>query len=63
MRETGNSTFLVNLLLEKGIRWHRIDGMVGSEELLSKFDVEDLGPEALLFQSGHLTVQGCTSKI
>ena len=55
--ETGSSTFLVNLLLEKGIRWHRIDGMVGSEELLSKFDVEDIGPEALLFQSGYLTVQ------
>ncbi|MDE0263232.1 MAG: AAA family ATPase [Bryobacterales bacterium] len=55
--ETGSSAFLVNLLLEKGIRWHRIDGMVGSEELLSKFDIEDIGPEALLFQSGYLTVQ------
>ena len=53
---TGNSTFLVNLLVEKRVRWDRIDGMVGSEELLSKFDVEDIVPEALLFQSGYLTV-------
>ena len=30
--------------------------MVGSEELLSKFDVKDIGPEALLFQSGYLMV-------
>ncbi len=54
--ETGNSTFLVDLLLEKGLRWDRIDGMMSSEELLSRFDVEDIGPEALLFQSGYLTV-------
>ena len=54
--ETGNSRFLVDLLLETGLRWDRIDGMVCSEELLSRFDVEDIGPKALLFQSGYLTV-------
>ena len=54
--ETGNSAFLVNLLLEKGIPWHRLDGMVGSEELLSRFDVGAIAPEALLFQAGYLTV-------
>lgn len=54
--ETGNSAFLVNLLLEKGIHWYRLDGMVSSEELLSRFDVGAIAPEALLFQAGYLTV-------
>ena len=54
--ETGNSKFLVNLLLEKGIRWYGLDDMVRSEELLSQFDVEAIAPEALLFQTGYLTV-------
>ena len=55
--ETGNSTFLVNLLLEKGIPWYDLDGMVGSEELLSQFDVGAIAAEALLFQTGYLTVR------
>ena len=54
--ETGNSTFLVNLLLEKGIPWYCLDDMVRSEELLSQFDVGAIAPEALLFQAGYLTV-------
>ena len=54
--ETGNSTFLVKVLLEKGIPWYDLDGMVGSEELLSQFDVGAIAAEALLFQTGYLTV-------
>ena len=54
--ETGNSTFLVNLLLEKGIHWYCLDDLVRSEELLSQFDVGAIAPEALLFQAGYLTV-------
>ena len=55
--ETGNSTFLVNLLLEKGVPWYDLDGMVGSEELLSQFDVGAIAAGALLFQTGYLTVR------
>ena len=54
--ETGSPTFLVDLLLDKGVVWHGIDGMVTSEDLLSTFDVEHIAPEALLFQTGYLTV-------
>jgi len=54
--ETGDTTFLVNLLLENGIPWFDLDGMVGSEEQLSQFDVGDIAAEALLFQTGYLTV-------
>ena len=54
--ETGNSAFLVKLLLEKGLPWHCLDGMVRTEDLLSQFDVGAIAPEALLFQTGYLTV-------
>ena len=54
--ETGSPTFLVDLLLDKGVVWHGIDGMVTSEDLLSTFDVERIAPEALLFQTGYLTI-------
>ena len=32
--------------------------MVGTEDLLSAFDVERIGTEALLFQTGYLTITG-----
>ncbi len=54
--ETGSPTFLVDMLIEKGVAWHRLDGMLATEDLLSTFDVERIAPEALLFQTGYLTV-------
>ena len=33
-----------------------LDGMVGNEALLSAFDVDEMAIEALLFQTGYLTV-------
>ena len=35
-----------------------LDGMVGSDDLLSTFDVDDIATEALLFQTGYLTITG-----
>ena len=46
----------IELLLEKRFHWHRLDGMVASGRLLSKFDVGDIATEALMFQAGYLTV-------
>ena len=54
--ETGTPTFLIDQLLERRVPWHRLDGMVASGQLLSKFDVGDIAPEALMFQAGYLTV-------
>ncbi len=54
--ETGSPTFLVDLLIEKGVAWHQLDGLLASPNLLSRFDVGDIAPEALLFQTGYLTV-------
>ena len=54
--ETGTPRFLIDHLEEKGLHWHRLDGLLASDELLSKFDLGDIAPEALLFQTGYLTV-------
>ncbi len=54
--ETGSPTFLIDMLIEKGVAWHRLDGMLATEDLLSTFDVERIAPEALLFQTGYLTI-------
>ena len=35
-----------------------LDGMLGTSELLSAFDVDKMATEALLFQTGYLTIRG-----
>ena len=35
-----------------------LDDMVGSSDLLSTFDVDEMATEALLFQTGYLTITG-----
>ncbi|MCY4025956.1 MAG: AAA family ATPase [Acidobacteria bacterium] len=54
--ETGTPSFLVETLIEKQVRIPTLDGMRSDDELLSRFDVEDIAPEALLFQTGYLTI-------
>ena len=56
--ETGTPAFLVETLIERGVASVALDGMVGIDELLSTFDVEHMATEALLFQTGYLTIQG-----
>ena len=54
--ETGTPTFLVDTLFRRRVSSLALDGMVGSAELLSTFDVGDMPTEALLFQTGYLTI-------
>ncbi len=54
--ETGTPTFLVETLFARQVSSLDLDGLVGSDELLSKFDVGDMATEALLFQTGYLTI-------
>ena len=54
--ETGTPAFLIETLLRRQVRSVDLDGMVASDELLSAFDVDDISPEALLFQTGYLTI-------
>ena len=56
--ETGTPKFLLDTLLERGIASPELDGMTGSETLLSTFDVDEMSAEALLFQTGYLTIRG-----
>ena len=55
--ETGTPTFLVDTLMRRGVRAFALDGMVADDGLLSSFDVEEIAPEALLFQTGYLTIE------
>ena len=54
--KTGTPKFLVETLVERGIRTPALDGMLTTDELLSTFDIGDIATEALLFQTGYLTV-------
>ncbi|MCY4377425.1 MAG: ATP-binding protein [Spirochaetaceae bacterium] len=56
--ETGTTAFLVKTLFERRVASVSLDGMVGTEELLSTFDVGNIATEALLFQTGYLTITG-----
>ena len=49
-------------LVERGVPTPSLEGMLASEELLSTFDVGDIATEALLFQTGYLTVAGIETR-
>ncbi len=56
--ETGSPTFLVETLMRRSVSPMDLDRMVGDEEMLSAFDVDEMAIEALLFQTGYLTLTG-----
>ena len=54
--ETGTPTFLVDKLLERQINTLALDDAISTSDLLSTFDVDDIGTEALLLRTGYLTI-------
>ena len=54
--ETGTPTFLIEMLLKRRVSSLELGEMEGSDDLLSTFDVDDIATEALLFQTGYLTI-------
>ena len=54
--ETGTPAFLVETLFKRRVSSLALDNMVGSSDLLSTFDVDAIATEALLFQTGYLTI-------
>ena len=54
--ETGTPTFLVETLFKRRISSLELDDLAGNDALLSAFEVDDIGTEALLFQTGYLTI-------
>ncbi len=56
--ETGTPTFLIETLVARGFDAFALENVLGSDALLSSFDVGAIEPEALLFQTGYLTIRG-----
>jgi hypothetical protein len=56
--QTGTPTFLVRLLAERQFFTPDLSRLHSDAELLSTFDVDNLSAEALLFQTGYLTLHG-----
>ena len=54
--ETGAPTFLIKLMAQKGFFTPKLASLRTGAELISTFDVDCITPEALLFQTGYLTI-------
>ena len=55
--ESATPTFLVNVLAERGLYTPQLSQLQTNLTLLGKFDVADIATEALLFQTGYLTIK------
>ena len=53
---TGSTRFLFDKLIEESITPMDLENRMTDMELVSKFDVEDIEIEALMFQTGYLTI-------
>jgi len=54
---TGNPSFLIDLLKEKNYHIPTVVNYIATEEILSSFDVDTIELEALLWQTGYLTIE------
>ena len=54
--ETGNPSFLIELLRRRRLFLPDLEGIEASEEILDSFDIERIDPVTLLFQAGYLTI-------
>ena len=57
--ETGTPTFLIDLLTERQVWLPQLGRLESDAELLASFDVDAIATEALLFQTGYLTIDTC----
>jgi hypothetical protein len=55
--ETGTPSFLVNILHERDYPLPQLESLDVPGSIFSTFDIHTLEPEALLFQSGYVTIQ------
>ena len=54
--ETATPRFLIDTLLRRDFSAPGLEGLHADDELLSAFDVDTVATEALLFQTGYLTI-------
>jgi len=59
--ETGNPSFLIEILKEKNYFLPNLENVAISESDLGSFDVDDIKIETLLFQTGYLTIKEVTT--
>ena len=55
--ETGTPSFLIKLIKQKEYNIVELEGIKADESLLNRFDVEEIEIEAIMFQSGYLTIR------
>jgi hypothetical protein len=55
--ESGTPTFLVNLVKEREFYLPRAEELLVEESIFSNYELDDLNPESLLFQTGYLTIK------
>ncbi|MCY4041378.1 MAG: PD-(D/E)XK nuclease domain-containing protein, partial [Gammaproteobacteria bacterium] len=56
--ETGSPTFLFEVMMEKGVGPLDVEKLAAEGSLVSTFDVGNIGIDALMFQTGYLTITG-----
>ncbi len=54
--QTGSPRFLLDTLKKKSISHLELEGTLADEALVSRFEVENISAQALLFQTGYLTI-------
>ncbi len=55
--ETGTPTFLVNLLRERNYPLPLLENLESDEAVFGTYEPENLKPEAILFQTGYITIK------
>lgn len=55
--ETATPTFLIDILKQRGVFTPQLENWQSDYKLLSQFDVDEISTDALLFQTGYLTIQ------
>jgi hypothetical protein len=60
---TGTPSFLIKLMAKRGFFTPRLTRLRTGAELISTFDVDSIAPEALLFQTGYLTIHHCEQSV
>ena len=53
---TGNPSFLIELMHSKDYAIPQVENCIATEEILNSFDIDTIALEALLWQTGYLTI-------
>jgi hypothetical protein len=61
--ETATPTFLVNFLMQERYNLPKLDKLKVSQTIFGTFELERLFPEAVLFQTGYLTITGVQNNV